>query len=54
MDRDEFKAMSIDELWTLHKEVDEVLAARVIAKKIELERRLERLQLAGSDFKSRT
>jgi hypothetical protein len=30
--------MSIDELWELHRMIDAVLAARVAAKKAELER----------------
>jgi hypothetical protein len=35
--------MSIDELWALQIEVDQVLAARLIAEKRELEKRLEQL-----------
>ena len=35
--------MSIDELWDLHTLVDAVLAARIAAKKRELETRLEQL-----------
>jgi hypothetical protein len=40
MDLERFKAMSVDELWDLHSVVDAILAARLIAKKDELERRL--------------
>jgi hypothetical protein len=36
--------MSIDELWVLHTEVDEILAARIVTKKAELEKRLEQLR----------
>jgi DNA-binding protein H-NS len=36
--------MSIDELWELHTCVDSILAQRLIAKKEELERRLEQLR----------
>lgn len=36
--------MSIDELWALHTDVDEILAARIVAKKAELEKRLAQLQ----------
>jgi hypothetical protein len=36
--------MPIDELWALYKDVDQILAARLIAKKEELERRLEELR----------
>jgi hypothetical protein len=43
MDREHLETMSIDELWTLHAEVDQILAARLIAEKRELERRLEQL-----------
>lgn len=40
MDLERFKDMSIDELWDLHSVVDAILAARLIAKKDELEKRL--------------
>jgi hypothetical protein len=36
--------MSVDELWALFTDVDQILAARIIAKKEELERRLDRLR----------
>jgi hypothetical protein len=44
LDREQFQKMSIDELWDLHILVDAVLAARLVAKKAELERRLEQLR----------
>jgi hypothetical protein len=42
-DRKDFETMSIDELWALQLEVDQVLAARLTAEKRELEKRLEQL-----------
>jgi len=36
--------MSVDELWALFTDIDQILAARIIAKKKELERRLDRLR----------
>lgn len=41
--REQFEQMSIDELWALHTLVDGILAARLVAKKKELERRLRLL-----------
>ena len=35
--------MSVDELWELHKKLQPVLAAKIGAEKLELERRLARL-----------
>lgn len=43
-DKEQFRSMSIDELWALHTDVDEILAARLVAKKAELEKRLAQLQ----------
>ena len=43
MNQEQFQNMSIDELWDLHTLVDAVLAARIAAKKRELETRLEQL-----------
>ena len=39
----EFEQMPIDELWALHEEVSEVLAARLAAEKRLLEERLHQL-----------
>lgn len=44
MDKEQLTSMSIDELWALHTDVDEILAARIVAKKAELEKRLAQLQ----------
>lgn len=35
--------MSVEELWRLHTIVNDILSARLVAKKKELERRLELL-----------
>lgn len=43
LDREHFETMSIDELWALHTDVDELLVARLIALKSKLEKRLEQL-----------
>lgn len=43
MDRDHLDAMSIDELWALHTDVDQMLAAKLIAAKRDLEERLKQL-----------
>ncbi|WP_165405184.1 hypothetical protein [Bradyrhizobium genosp. SA-3] len=40
MNLEQFKDRSIDELWDLHSVVEAILAARLIAKKDELEKRL--------------
>ena len=39
-----FDTMSINELWELHEEISEVLAAKMNAEKRELERRLTTLR----------
>jgi hypothetical protein len=38
-----FESMSLEELWQLHAVVNDILAERLLAKKEELERRLELL-----------
>ncbi|WP_194393879.1 hypothetical protein [Bradyrhizobium sp. CCBAU 51765] len=43
MDRDQLDAMSIDELWALHTDVDQVLAVKLTAAKRDLEERLDQL-----------
>ncbi|WP_128916496.1 hypothetical protein [Bradyrhizobium nanningense] len=43
MDRECLDTLSIDELWALHTEVDQILAARLFAEKRELEKRLDQL-----------
>jgi hypothetical protein len=40
MERKQFEGMSLEELWQLHSVVNDILAARLVAKKEELERRL--------------
>lgn len=39
-----FGDMSVRELWTLYEQVESILARRLLAKKQELEARLERLR----------
>jgi hypothetical protein len=43
MQRQQLEQMSIDELWSLHKQVESILGERLIAKTTQLERRLEQL-----------
>jgi DNA-binding protein H-NS len=43
MERQAFESMSLEELWRLHTVVNDILAARLVAKKEDLERRLELL-----------
>lgn len=40
VERKPFESMSVEELWRLHTVVNDILAARLVAKKEELERRL--------------
>ena len=44
MNRNAFKSMSTDELWTLHEEIANRLAAALTAEKNVLENRLKRLR----------
>jgi DNA-binding protein H-NS len=44
MNRNDFKSMSTDELWTLHEEIAIRLAAALTAEKSVLENRLRRLR----------
>ena len=44
MNRNDFKSMSTDELWTLHEEIANRLAAALTAEKSVLENRLRQLQ----------
>lgn len=48
MDREYLDTMSIDELWALHTEVDQILAARLLAERRELEKRLDQLSQGAS------
>ena len=47
-----FDGLSIGEFWTLYEQVEAILARRLIAKKQELEARLERLRLTHSQMES--
>ena len=44
MKRAEFDRMSIDDLWSLHVEVTQLLQQRIQQEKLRLEERLKRLQ----------
>lgn len=39
----QLEAMSVDELWALHEEISQLLSARIVEEKQQLEQRLERL-----------
>jgi DNA-binding protein H-NS len=41
--------MPIEELWALHSEIAKLLTAKITAEKLELERRLARLQGSGPE-----
>jgi DNA-binding protein H-NS len=43
MEKSNFEAMSLDELWALHEHITNVLSIRIVAEKRELENRLNQL-----------
>jgi DNA-binding protein H-NS len=43
MDKLDFAAMPLDDLWSLHEQITKVLSTRIIAQKRELEQRLLQL-----------
>jgi DNA-binding protein H-NS len=43
MINDDLKSMSVDELWSLHKEVDSILTHKMLAEKTRLEQRIRKL-----------
>lgn len=45
----EWESMTIDELFALREQMQEVLSAKLKAKKVELERRLQTLDRLSSD-----
>jgi DNA-binding protein H-NS len=47
MNHDDFNSMSVDELWALRLEIDSILASRIAAEKVKLEKRLRQLQSNG-------
>jgi hypothetical protein len=49
--KSEWESMTVDELSALRERVHEVLSARLIAKKAQLERRLLTLHHSSSDVK---
>jgi DNA-binding protein H-NS len=47
----DFESMSIDELWALHLEIDEVLTRKISAKKSQLDQRLRLLDSGAPEGK---
>lgn len=45
----DLEAMSMDDLWTLHEELSELLSVRIAAEKLELEKRLAVLKRRSVD-----
>jgi DNA-binding protein H-NS len=43
MINDDLKSMSVNELWSLHKEVDSILTHKMLAEKARLEQRMRKL-----------
>jgi DNA-binding protein H-NS len=43
MKQSDLKSMSIEELWTVHEAVADVLTAKITAEKLELEKRLHQI-----------
>jgi DNA-binding protein H-NS len=43
MKKSQLESMSVDELWALHEEVSQILSARIVEEKHQLEQRLEQL-----------
>jgi DNA-binding protein H-NS len=40
----ELKSMSVDDLWSLHEQVDSILSSKLLQEKQRLERRLRQIQ----------
>jgi DNA-binding protein H-NS len=49
MKRYNLESMSTDELWALHESVVQVLTDKIVAEKLELEKRLEQISRVSSD-----
>lgn len=43
MFREQLERMSVDELWEIHSLINDILATKIIAKKNQLQKRLELL-----------
>ena len=52
MKKFDLEMMSVDDLWSLHEQIREILSARITSEKRELENRLAVLG-GGRDFKQR-
>jgi DNA-binding protein H-NS len=48
MEEKDLEAMSLDDLWSLHERINNILSVRITAQKRELEQRLQQLNL-GKD-----
>jgi hypothetical protein len=48
--KSQWESMTIDELFVLREQMQEVLSARLKAKKVELKRRLQALNQLSSDI----
>ena len=48
--KSQWESMTIDELFVLREQMQEVLSARLNAKKVELKRRLQTLNQLSSDI----
>jgi DNA-binding protein H-NS len=49
MRANDLKSMSVDQLWSLHEQVAAELGRKIAAEKAELEQRLRKLGLAGTE-----
>lgn len=45
----QLESMSVDELWALHEEITQLLSARIVEEKQQLEQRLEQLSQTRTD-----
>jgi len=43
MKKSDWESMPIDELWAFHERISQLLTKRILAEKLELEKRLDRL-----------
>lgn len=50
--RSEWESMTIDELFSLREQMAAILSAKLVAKKVVLERRLEQLNQQPSDVET--
>src|SRR6516225_1302000 len=53
MKKFDLELMSVDDLWSLHEQISEILSARITSEKRELEKRLAVLSRGGDLFEKR-